>query len=262
MCQLLAMNCNTPTDIVFSFTGFARRGGLSDEHKDGWGIAFFEGRGVRLFVDHLPACDSPVAELIKSYPVKSENVIAHIRKATQGAVQLENCHPFVRECWGQYWVFAHNGNLENFQPKLNGPYQAVGTTDSEQAFCLILQSMREKFGNQAPLWSELAPFLQTLCAEIASYGTFNISMSNGQALFTHCSSKLHYLVRQHPFPVANLSDEEISVDFATLTTPSDKVAVIVTEPLTTNESWLAYQAGDCKLFIDGDVAWQANTKPS
>ena len=42
MCQLLGMNCNTPTDIVFSFTGFATRGGGTDEHKDGWGIAFFE----------------------------------------------------------------------------------------------------------------------------------------------------------------------------------------------------------------------------
>ena len=42
MCQLLGMNCNTPTDIVFSFTGFATRGGRTDEHKDGWGIAFFE----------------------------------------------------------------------------------------------------------------------------------------------------------------------------------------------------------------------------
>ena len=42
MCQLLGMNCNVPTDIVFSFTGFATRGGRTDAHKDGWGIAFFE----------------------------------------------------------------------------------------------------------------------------------------------------------------------------------------------------------------------------
>ena len=30
MCQLLGMNCNTPTDIVFSFEGFRRRAGLTD----------------------------------------------------------------------------------------------------------------------------------------------------------------------------------------------------------------------------------------
>ena len=50
MCQLLGMNCNTPTDVTFSFTGFAQRGGRTDHHGDGWGIAFFEGRGVRHFV--------------------------------------------------------------------------------------------------------------------------------------------------------------------------------------------------------------------
>lgn len=40
MCQLLGMNCNTPTDIGFSFAGFRRRGGMTDSHEDGFGIAF------------------------------------------------------------------------------------------------------------------------------------------------------------------------------------------------------------------------------
>lgn len=42
MCQLLGMNCNVPTDICFSLAGFQARGGLTDVHRDGWGIAFFE----------------------------------------------------------------------------------------------------------------------------------------------------------------------------------------------------------------------------
>jgi predicted glutamine amidotransferase len=81
MCQLLGMNCNTPTDVTFSFTGFAQRGGRTDHHADGWGIAFFEDRGLRHFVDHQPACESPVAELIRRYPIQSRNVIAHRRRA-------------------------------------------------------------------------------------------------------------------------------------------------------------------------------------
>lgn len=51
MCQLLGMNSNTPTDITFSFRGFAQRGGNTADHADGWGIAFFEDRGLRHFVD-------------------------------------------------------------------------------------------------------------------------------------------------------------------------------------------------------------------
>jgi predicted glutamine amidotransferase len=42
MCQLLAMNCNVPTDICFSFAGFQARGGATDVHADGWGIAFLK----------------------------------------------------------------------------------------------------------------------------------------------------------------------------------------------------------------------------
>src|SRR3569623_1812515 len=77
------------------------------------------------------AISSPIAELIKRYPIKSKNVIAHIRKATQGRIALENCHPFVRELWGRYWVFAHKGDLKNFMPLLDGPYRPVGAADSE-----------------------------------------------------------------------------------------------------------------------------------
>ena len=167
MCQLLAMNCNVPTDIVFSFTGFAMRGGQTDTHHDGWGIAFFEGAGVRHFVDHQAAVTSPVAELIKRYPIKSRNVIAHIRKATQGQVALENCHPFVRELWGRYWVFAHNGDLKDFNPVLTGSYRPVGCTDSERAFCYLLQELHARFGDAPPDLPQLHMALAELLPAIS-----------------------------------------------------------------------------------------------
>ena len=251
MCQLLGMNCNVPTDIVFSFTGFAKRGGHTGVHTDGWGIAFFEGAGVRHFVDHQAAVASPIAELIKRYPIKSKSVIAHIRKATQGQVALENCHPFVRELWGRYWVFAHNGDLKDFAPVLDGSYKPVGSTDSERAFCFLLQKLRGRFGNTAPALPQLRFALAELIADIAAHGTFNLMLSNGDALFAHCSTSLYYVVRRYPFVTASLSDEDVSVDFSQVTTPDDRVAVIVTEPLTSNESWIPFKPGELKVFIDG-----------
>ncbi|SFU27321.1 glutamine amidotransferase [Pseudoduganella namucuonensis] len=245
------MNCNVPTDIVFSFTGFAMRGGQTDTHHDGWGIAFFEGAGVRHFVDHEAAVSSPIAELIKRYPIKSKNVIAHIRKATQGVVALENCHPFVRELWGRYWVFAHNGDLKEFHPELDGAYRPVGSTDSERAFCYILQSLCRRFGDRRPERAALRAALGELTREIAAHGTFNMMLSSGGELYAHCSTSLHYLVRQYPFETARLSDEDVSVDFSQVTTPDDRVAIIVTQPLTTNEAWTAFAPGELKLFLDG-----------
>lgn len=247
MCQLLGMNGNTPTDIVFSFTGFATR---AVEHKDGFGIAFFEGAGVRCFVDHHSALDSPVAEMVRRYPIRSEHVIAHIRKATQGRVALENTHPFVRELWGRYWVFAHNGDLKNFHPKLHAAFRPVGDTDSERAFCWLLQELAKNHAS-LPDVAAMTETLRELAAPIAKHGTFNFLLSNGQALWAHASTSLHYLVRQHPFGRAQLQDQDLTIDFAEHTRPSDRVAVIVTEPLTSHEPWCAFRPGELMAFVDG-----------
>ena len=264
MCQLLGMNCNAPTDVTFSFRGFAQRGGNTDHHADGWGIAFFEGdaastngtqcdKGLRHFVDHQPASSSPVAELISRYPIKSRNVISHIRKATQGRVALENCHPFVRELWGRYWVFAHNGDLKDFAPRLHGSFKPVGTTDSERAFCWIMQELAKSHAG-VPSVEELSITLRELAGEIAKHGTFNFLLSNGQALWAHASTSLFYVERKHPFANATLSDEDVSVNFAEHTRTTDRVAVVVTAPLTTNESWTAFAPGELKVFMDGALA--------
>jgi glutamine amidotransferase len=250
MCQLLGMNCNTPTDVVFSFAGFAQRGGHTDHHADGWGIAFFEGRGVRLFVDNRPASDSPVADLIRRYPIKSRNVISHIRKATVGEVALENCHPFVRELWGHYWVFAHNGDLKDYAPRLHRQFRPVGGTDSEQAFCWLMQELAKAHASVPPV-DELTRTLRELAPQVARHGTFNFLLSNGQALWAHASTRLCYIVRQHPFASARLADEDLSVNFAEHTTPSDRVAVVATTPLTSDEQWTPLEAGELKVFENG-----------
>ena len=54
-----------------------------------------------------------------------------------------------------------------------------------------------------------------------------------------------------PFRTARLQDEDVSVDFARATTPSDRVAVVVTEPLTVDEDWTAFEHGELKVFVDG-----------
>ena len=251
MCQLLGMNCNVPTDICFSFGGFAARGGGTDVHADGWGIAFFEGRGCRLFLDPEPARHSPIADLVRSYPIESTNVIAHIRKATRGARALENCHPFLRELWGRYWVFAHNGTLEGVTRPASGQYRPVGETDSEAVFCGLLEALRTRFPDGKPPLETFLAVLDEHTRALARLGPFNYLLSDGEHLFAHCSTQLHYVVRQAPFAAAHLIDEDITVDFSELTTPSDRVAVVVTTPLTDNEVWTAIPPGRIVVFSEG-----------
>ncbi len=256
MCQLLGMNSHLPASLTLSFTGFSQRGGCTDHHSDGWGIAFFEsegtqpGKAARHFVDKESASTSPIAAMLKSYPIKSHNVVAHVRKATVGAVTLENCHPFTRELWGRYWVFAHNGDLKEFSPRLHGSFKPVGSTDSEWAFCWLLQELN-KSHVRVPTVEELTRTLAELVPQIAQHGTFNFLLSNGQALWAHASTKLCYVLRQHPFPEVQLKDEDVTVDLSDLNGPEDRQVIVVTEPLTTNEAWVAMQSGELQAFVDG-----------
>jgi glutamine amidotransferase len=252
------MNSRLPASLTLSFTGFSQRGGGTDHHADGWGMAFFEsegncpGKGVRYFVDKESAATSPIAKMLRSFPIKSHNVVAHVRKATVGEVRLENSHPFVRELWGRYWVFAHNGDLKDFSPPMHGSFRPVGNTDSELAFCWLMQELAKSHAG-VPSVEELSLTLADLVPKIARFGTFNFLLSNGQALWAHASTKLFYLVRQYPFREVHLKDEDMRVDLAELNGPDDRLVIVVTEPLTTNEAWTPFEANELKVFVDGTV---------
>ena len=252
------MNSRLPASLTLSFTGFSQRGGCTDHHSDGWGIAFFEsdgdspGKAARHFVDKDSAATSPIAQMLRTYPIKSHNVVAHVRKATVGAVRLENCHPFVRELWGHYWFFAHNGDLKDYAPRLHGSFKPVGTTDSELAFCWLMQELNKAHAAMPPV-EELSRTLAELAPKVAAHGTFNFLLSNGQALWAHASTHLHYVQRQYPFETVQLKDEEVSVDLSELNGPDDKLVIVVTQPLTTNENWIAMAPGEMRVFKDGSL---------
>lgn len=87
--------------------------------------------------------------------------------------------------------------------------------------------------------------------EIAAHGSFNFILSDGELLFAHCSTHLHYVIREYPFSVAQLIDCERSIDFRQHNHLDDRIAVIATHPLTQNEDWLAFAPGELKLFAGG-----------
>lgn len=82
----------------------------------------------------------------------------------------------------------------------------------------------------------------------------------------HCSSKLTYIIRKAPFNLARLKDKEMTIDFSSLTTEKDQVAIIATTPLTDNEEWHTIAPGTLLLFKEGEIIGQTETvafvKPS
>ena len=253
MCELLALSANTPTDISFSFRGLTRRGGVTDTHSDGWGLASFDpnGAGVNIYKEQNAAAFSPVAAELADLDLKFLYSLAHIRKATQGVVVLENCHPFHRTWRKEDWVFAHNGDLKcDFL--LRKDYQPVGNTDSEAAFCWILNVLSARAPEHAD-GHGLFPILNDCAAWLASNGIFNCLISNGRWLYVFCDTRLHIITRRAPFTAATLLDEDHTIDFSTVTTNRDVVTIVSTEPLTTNERWRSLEIGEALLLQCGEV---------
>lgn len=262
MCQLFAINSNVPTAVTFSWTGLAARGGRTDEHADGWGVAFHTEGGSQVFRDEHPAAESPLASFLCQHPIRATTVIAHIRKATLGAVQLSNCHPFQHNWAGRTWSFAHNGTLNDFHPDLAPELRPVGTTDSERAFGSLMQMLRARFGlEQSPEPAVLAPVLQAWADDVSAHGTFNFLLTDGQALYAYCSTHLHLLQRSHPFVRVQLTDEELSLDLSEENQPGDQMMLVATKPLTMDEPWEALQQGELALMVGGTIQARHAPRP-
>jgi glutamine amidotransferase len=254
MCELLGMECNTPTDILFSFTGFSRRGGSTGPHSDGWGLAFYEGRASRIFLEPRPCAESPLAAFLRAHSIKTKLAIAHIRRRTRGRRSLSNTHPFTRELWGRSWVFAHNGTLRGVERERLGRFIPIGQTDSEHAFCVLLEELRSSFPaypkEPRALWETVGAF----GSRLARHGIFNFLLGDGEHLYARCDTRLCHIIRAAPFGRATLRDADVTVDFAQHTTPRDRVAVVATLPLTRDEVWTTGVPGTMWVFRRGRVA--------
>lgn len=245
------MECNVPTDIVFSFSGLRQRGGKTGPHADGWGLAFYEGRATRVFLEPTPAAASPLACFLSENPIKTLLAVGHVRRRTRGSNTLANTHPFVRELWGRHWVFAHNGTLKTVRRRKLGRFQPIGTTDSEHAFCVLLEALRSGFREYPRRVSDLWEAIADVGGDLGREGTFNFLLGDGRHLYARCATKLSHIVRKAPFGPATLKDADVQVDFSEVTTPRDRVAVIATEPLTTNEAWIRGKPGEMWVFDGG-----------
>jgi len=253
MCELLGLSANVPTDICFSFSGLLERGGRTGPHRDGWGISFYEGKACRSFHDPQACSDSVLASLIKDYPIKSHIIISHIRQANRGKVGLANTHPFCRELWGKHWTFAHNGQLKGVKKLPLNRYKPVGTTDSEHAFCWLLDQIAERYPKPPKSQSGLQKHIKQLCDQLAELGIFNVLFSDSKHLYTYCTTKLCWIARRAPFGQAQLLDTDMTIDFGQETTPNDVVSVIATQPLTQNETWNVLKKGDFLCFKKGEL---------
>ena len=265
MCELLGMSAHHPASITLSLNEFARHGGETGPHADGWGVAYYEGPDANLIRESTPAADSVLMSTLRQYKVASEIVIAHIRRASFGPVELKNTHPFRRELGGRIHTFAHNGDLpgieDRFGPGQSGFAIPVGDTDSEYAFCVLMQRLSSVWVDcgVAPDLQARSQIITEFAHQIGELGPANFLYSDGDALFVHghvrtqtdgsiSSPGLHYIsvTCDYGFGHSELASIKLESE------KTQKVTLISTIPLN-DGNWRPMSEGELLIVKGGEV---------
>ena len=273
MCELFAMSSTHPATVNYSLEQFARHGGDTRGNKDGWGISYFEGDEARLIKDSAPSADSPWVRFVAERKLESHCVIAHVRWATRGQPKLENTHPFEREMAGQRHVFAHNGTLEDVTDRLpfqSSHFRPVGDTDSEHAFCVLLQRLETLWrpGANLPDLEARLERVAAFAADARRLGQANFLYSDGDTLFAHGHRRRYQengRITEPKAPGLNFryrrcarEGEELACDGLSVRTPSEElrgaskqeIALLASVPLT-DEGWTPVPEGTVIAFRGG-----------
>jgi predicted glutamine amidotransferase len=264
MCELFCVSSRLPTRATFSLHTFDQRGGYAGRSIDGWGVAYHEGREVRLCKEPEPAADSAWLAFIEGRRVPGRLVLSHIRHATQGNVSLANTQPFARELGGRMHVFAHNGRLDGIETRCAGQwqrFQPLGQTDSEIAFCILLERLSALWHHSAvPPIEERLQVIARFAGEMREQGPANFLYTDGDVLFAHGHRRLQadghirppglwYLRRECADDADALSLAGVAIDHAS---DHQEIVLIASVPLT-DEAWVPFAEGEVVVVRNGGV---------
>lgn len=275
MCELFAMSSSIPTEVSFSLDEFSKHGGLTDQHKDGWGIAYYDDNDARIIKEACPASESIYLNFVKNHSIRSHIIISHIRLATHGEISIRNTQPFSRELGGKQHVFAHNGDLPGLE-KLPGfelqRFNPIGNTDSELAFCYLMENMAKIWNPENPPGlAQRYNVIEQFAAQIRNYGISNFIYSDSDVVFIHSHKRtspidnktvlpgLHVLCRSCPAGNETIETNRLQVNGLHLQhsqqadeAASKKVVLAASVPLS-NEKWEALKEGEIKIFQNGQM---------
>lgn len=255
MCELLAISASVPVDVKLSLARLAAHG-APRRNPDGWGVAFMDGNDAQIWRDPHAAATSPHMACLGEHPITSPLVVAHIRRATLGAVRLANTQPFMRELWGRVHVFAHNGMLHDLESvPVAARYQSLGETDSEAAFCHLLACLAGAGGEVEAIRREFT----STAKRFRALGPANLLYASGGRLLVHADRRTQASGEIGPpglwllertclmAPAAMTSGAGVEVGGA-----AAKVILMASVPLT-GEMWRPLDQGTILEVVDGVI---------
>ena len=265
MCELFAVSSLNRVAVDYSLHEFSRHGGLSHLNKSGWGISFQQGLDTLLIKEAMPAFDSAWVKFIHDQHLSSTCILAHVRYATKGEPVFENTHPFKREAFGRAHVFAHNGSLSGFEealPLRSTTFLPMGQTDSEHAFCYLLNELFDIWNTSSPSLDRRLAVLSNVALKMRELGSANFLYSDGEYLFAHADKRrfdsegtfgpnqspaLHWIARR--------DFKASGIDLKSQDGPNQNALLIASVPLS-DDDWQGLPRGTIIAIQSGRIIGQ------
>ncbi len=189
MCELFGVTANRRIYINPLLKEFFSH---SQEHRNGWGIAFLDNGALSVEKEPVRALDSLYLKSRLTGRIETSRFMAHIRKATVGDVHFSNTHPFTRrDDAGRTWVLVHNGTIFD-APRLSAyQYSQEGTTDSERILLYIVDSMNQSYEQERGSFdvNDRIRLIEKIIRELAPENKLNIMLYDGDYFYVHKNEK-------------------------------------------------------------------------
>ncbi|MBQ7707079.1 MAG: class II glutamine amidotransferase [Lachnospiraceae bacterium] len=185
MCQIFAYSSSKRTKLNSILKEFYSH---SEEHPNGWGLATFDGVHANIEREPLRAAKSNYLKERFTEDIAAPVVLAHIRKATIGNVELKNCHPFTGfDTEGRRWTLIHNGTVFEFEPMNKYVKRQKGETDSERILLYIIDKINEESKNKNRSLSESERFkvIENIVTKLSKGNKLNLIIYDGDLLYVH-----------------------------------------------------------------------------
>ena len=196
MCELFGVSSMERVPVTELLKEFFRH---SVRHPNGWGMATFYDNSVSLEKEPVCAVKSGYLRERLRHKIEARNMIAHIRLATRGNMDYENCHPFVlRDNFDRTWTLAHNGTIFDC-PALDGYVQTQeGRTDSERILCHIINRVNgeQTRAGRALTAEERFRLLDEIVCQVSPRNKLNLLIYDSEQFYVHTNYADSLYVKQ------------------------------------------------------------------
>ena len=266
MCDLLGLTFNTNIIANISLNLFQERG---VSNPDGWGFAYYTDKKLQVIKEAKSSIGSSLYDFMENR-INSKTIISHVRRSTRGQPSYLNTHPFYRHLLlngdNFEYAFAHNGTLSSTDRLASSAFIPIGETDSERAFCYLLDSLSSQ---QRFQWNLKGfQFVESLLRDINdSQNTLNCIFSDGARLFCYSDENDHnnglrFVKQEYPFGKVELISHDTTLGFVDITSSKEhrfrspsQTGYIISTRILTKELWTEFREGELIVFEDGEIIY-------